>query len=83
MPITYYTEEEFQRLVRHKDSLTEQVDVLESLRPVWAHGFTPEGRAEQSACNALSGVWTLLGVTNQTECVQAIQRLLQIAEKAP
>lgn len=61
--------------------LQSKIDVLEQLRPIWAKGYTDDGLAASSLGNALSQLWKMLGVTDQTAAVQRLRELL--AEKAP
>lgn len=53
--------------------LQKKVDALEQLRPVWAMGYTEEGRAAQGFASALSALWLILGAENQTEAVATLR----------
>lgn len=44
-------------------------ETMEQLRPVWAHGWTSDSVAAQSAANALSDLWASLDVKDQTAAV--------------
>jgi len=48
------------------------VGVLEANRPHWAMGYSKDSIAAQCATSALSELWGLLGVTDQTSAVAAI-----------
>ncbi len=69
MPTTTYSEDEYLALLNEKRDLERKVDALESLRPVWAQGFTSDSRAAQTWASAAKQLWDLLGVRNQTEAV--------------
>jgi hypothetical protein len=51
--------------------------VLEAARPHWAKGYTSDGVAAQCLQAALSTLWGLLGVSNQTQAVQAVKNLMR------
>ena len=50
-------------------------DALEQLRPVWAQGWTKDSMAAQASGNALSQLWKMLGVQDQTQAVAALTAL--------
>lgn len=52
---------------------------LEALRPVRAHGFSSDSVAAQSLGNAVSEMWGILGVSNQTAAMERLRLL--VAEK--
>lgn len=54
-------------------------EALESLRPVWAQGWTDDGVAAQASSAALSSIWSLLGVDNQTAAMEALTNTWGIA----
>jgi ribulose bisphosphate carboxylase small subunit len=56
---------------------TEQV--MEQLRPVWAHGWSSDSEAAQASANALSEIWAELGVKNQTEAMETLRDLRERA----
>lgn len=58
-----------------------QRETLEQLRPFWAQGYTSDSEAAQASANALTELWKLLGVNNQTHAVIALRALLAAAEK--
>jgi hypothetical protein len=62
-------------VVNETERLRRQVEALEALRPVWAQGHTNDGLAAQTFGNALSEIWRLLGVRDQTGAVAAIRDL--------
>lgn len=49
---------------------------LEAMRPMWAQGWTSDGQAAQASAAALSELWQLLGVDNQTDAMEKLQGLL-------
>lgn len=61
--------------------LQDQVEALESLRPVWATGHTSDSVAAQISASDLASVWKALGVTNQTECMQKLAQLILGSEQ--
>lgn len=76
MPMTFYTQEEYQALQDERIKLWKQVEVLEQLRPVWAQ--YPGDLAVSASCyaNALSELWKLLEASNQTQAVRRLHDLL-------
>lgn len=48
---------------------------LEALRPVWAQGFSSDSVAAQGLGNAVSEMWGILGVKNQTEAMERLRFL--------
>lgn len=52
-----------------------QVEMLESLRPHWAQGYSSDSMAAQSATCALSAIWRLLGVDNQTAALDKLRAM--------
>ena len=82
MPKIFYTEDEFDHLKFEFDKLTNKVADLEILRPIWALSTTPTpgSLAEYSTSAALYTIWAMLKVTNQTECVQKLDALIQLVE---
>lgn len=49
----------------------------EQMRPHWAKGFTDDSMAAQAQTNALSELWVMLGVENQTAAVERLQALIR------
>jgi hypothetical protein len=56
-----------------------QVAAIEQLRPQWAQGYTSDSMAAQASTAALSQVWTLLGVDNQTDAMQKLRNIVEVA----
>jgi hypothetical protein len=50
---------------------------LEELRPVWAQGWSTDSIAAQAAASALSDLWAMLGVKNQTDAVERLKELIK------
>lgn len=63
-------------LKREVAYLRGQVQGLETLRPVWAQGWTEQSVAAQSASAALAELWRELKATNQTEAMISLRKLL-------
>jgi hypothetical protein len=55
--------------------LRDKIELLEELRPVWAQGWTSDSVAAQCATSAMTQLWKMLGVNNQTDAVQALKRM--------
>lgn len=51
------------------EQLAQRVETLEQLRPQWAKGYTDDSIAAQAATAALSQVWKVLGVKDQTQAM--------------
>jgi len=47
---------------------------LEAMRPHWAQGHTTDSLVALSATNALSELWQIMGVDNQTDAVARLKR---------
>jgi hypothetical protein len=58
-------------------------DTLEMLRPVWAQGWTTDSIAAQCSSAALTQLWGLLGVVNQTEAATKLRGLVLAREPLP
>jgi len=58
--------------------LTSRLESAERMRPQWAKGYTSDSVAAQTSSAALQQVWSLLGVDNQTQCMQALKRLIEV-----
>lgn len=69
-----YAETEIAELRAKLDEMQSTIDVLESHRPHWAQGYTDDGVAAQVSHAALSQLWKLLGVDNQTQAVLTLQK---------
>jgi len=63
-------------LVAQLEKATASLAAVETQRPHWAKGYTDDSVAAQCAAAALSTLWSLLGVTNQTQAVLALQERL-------
>jgi len=71
----------FNAAVREKEAaeitkLERRISALEQLRPVWAKGYSSDGEAAQITSSALSQLWEMLGVSNQTDAVKKLKSLL-------
>ena len=55
--------------------LNGKIEVLEQFRPLWAQGYTNDSVAAQTLGGALTRLWKMLGVSNQTDAVQALKRM--------
>lgn len=66
-------------LIRTVQNQQDQIEALESLRPLWAQGFSTASQAAQGTGNALTQVWEFLGVTNQTAAMEALRELRALA----
>jgi hypothetical protein len=55
--------------------LNGKIEVLEQFRPLWAQGYTNDSVAAQTLGSALTRLWKMLGVSNQTDAVQALKRM--------
>lgn len=53
-------------------------EVLETMRPVWAQGWTTDSMAAQASATALAGLWQALGVDNQTAAMQRLDKLIHL-----
>ena len=56
---------------------------MDSMRPHWAEGHTSDSVAAQAKTIALSQVWGLLGVDNQTACMDRLRELMAGIEPEP
>lgn len=88
MPDTFtFDEEDAERAVEELsgepqlvDRLREalaKIEALESMRPHWAQGYSSDGIAAQVTAGALSQIWKLLGVDNQTAAMQKLRELVE------
>jgi len=55
--------------------LENKVAALESLRPLWAQGYSADSVAAQVHAAALSQLWELLGAKHQTEAMAKLREL--------
>ena len=81
MPVTYYTEEEYLALDRDYVQATNRLAAAEALRPQWAMGYSSDSMAAQVATSALAEIWKVLGVTNQTDCINELYKQLDLASR--
>ena len=51
--------------------------MLEGMRPVWAQGWTSDSQAAQASSIALSELWELLEVKDQTAAIERLKSLLE------
>mgnify|MGYP001585190004 FL=1 len=66
---------DYDEVLARENRLKAHVDVLESKRPHWAKGFSSDSIAAQVQTSALSQVWKLLYVDDQTACMGKLQGL--------
>lgn len=59
------------------EKLKNKIAHLESMRPHWVKGHTSDSVAAQSSYSALSTIWKLLEVENQTQAVTKLKNLLK------
>ena len=67
---------EIERLRVERDMALAKVDRLEAMRPHWAKGYSTDSVAAQASIAALTQVWSALGVSDQTQCVQKLRAVL-------
>ena len=79
MPVIYYTEHEYLSLKDELDLATKRLAAAEALRPQWAMGYSNDSMAAQTATSALIQIYGVLGVQNQTQCIEKLHRLINIA----
>jgi hypothetical protein len=69
---------ELRRLHEVTERQAREIEALEKLRPHWANGYTSDSVAAQASTAALSTVWEMLEVRNQTEAVMKLRRLHEV-----
>jgi hypothetical protein len=79
MPVIYYTEHEYLSLKDKLDLAEKRLAAAEALRPQWAMGYSNDSMAAQTATSALIQIYGVLGVQNQTQCIEKLHRLINIA----
>jgi hypothetical protein len=79
MPVIYYTEQEYLSLKDEIDLTTKRLAAAEALRPQWAMGYSDDSIAAQLSTSALTQIYGVLGVQNQTQCIEKLHRLINIA----
>lgn len=67
------------RITMPTEALLAKIKGYEQLRPIWAQGHTSEAVAAQVHGAALSQIWDLLGVDNQTDAMANLRELLGTA----
>lgn len=55
-------------------------DTLETLRPIWAQGWSDDSTAAQVSAAALAQIWQVLGAASQTEAMQRLAALTPAPE---
>ena len=78
MPMTLYTQEEYQDLQVQLEAAKERVKALYAMQPQW----TEEAGAYTKAV-ALQQVWSHLGVDNQTHCMQKLKAITSMIASLP
>ena len=71
-------DEEYIRVGAEKayiNRLEQTIAALEKIRPLWAKGYSSDSMAAQASTDALSSIWSYLGVENQTACMTALKEL--------
>jgi hypothetical protein len=77
MPVIYYTEHEYLNLKDKLDLAEKRLAAAEALRPQWAMGYTDDSMAAQLSTSALTQIYGVLGVTNQTHCMEKLRAILR------
>lgn len=62
------------------DEARGEVVALEQLRPLWAQGYSSDSIAAQASGNALSDIWSSLGVNNQTDAMERLHKMIDLLE---
>jgi hypothetical protein len=81
MPVTYYTEQEYLSLKDELDLTTKRLAAAEALRPQWAMGYSDDSMAAQIATSSLIQIYEVLGVQNQTDCINELYKLIDLASR--
>lgn len=76
MPKIFYTEDEYESLKFEKKNLEKELTTLKAMRPQWAQGFTSDSVAAQTSSNALYSLWAKLRVSNQTDAISVLDRMI-------
>ena len=71
-----YVEELCSRITTAEYDAKVAKQALEDLRPHWAKGYSSDSIAAQVTTAALSGLWKLLKVDNQTAAMMKLQELI-------
>ncbi len=56
-------------------SLHQKLEDMERLRPLWAQGYSSDSVAAQATSAALTQIWGVLGVSNQTQAMERLREL--------
>ena len=72
---------ELRRLHEVTQRQAHEIDAFEKFRPHWAMGYTSDSAAAQASTAALSNLWEMLDVSNQTEAVIKLRRLHEVNAK--
>jgi hypothetical protein len=81
MPVTYYTQEEYLALDAEYVLATKRLAAAEALRPQWAMGYSDDSIAAQLSTSALIQIYGVLSVTNQTDCINELYKLIDLASR--
>lgn len=81
MPVTYYTQQEYLDLVQEKLLAEKRLAAAEALRPQWAMGYSDDSIAAQLSTSALIQIYGVLSVTNQTDCINELYKLIDLASR--
>lgn len=74
-PVENYIETAEAIICELRLGLEQQKQYTERMRPHWAMGYSSDSEAAQTAISALSAVWEMLGVKNQTDCMGKLRAL--------
>ena len=69
-------------LLADRDAALTKAKHLESLRPIWAQGYTSDSVAAQMTSAALTEIWRALGVENQTDAMAKLRQAPPVWNKA-
>lgn len=75
-PINNYIEESERLICELRLKLKQEKEYSESMRPHWAQGYSSDSMAAQASTSALSEVWDLIGVKDQTACMEKLRLLI-------
>lgn len=82
---TVIEEQESELITLRADNseLRAKLAAVESQRPHWAKGYSTDSIAAQVSGGALSELWELMGVSNQTDAVEKLQRMVAMEKQEP
>ena len=72
-PIENYIETAEAMICELRLELKQQKEYTELMRPHWAQGYSNDSIAAQASTSALADVWDILGVKNQTACMERLR----------